>query len=217
MRESTSPRLERNTVEQQEGDLRLIMALVTDIEQHNQEHGPGAIIGKTLARTILRESDEETNPEDIQRGVQAEQAASTHVGLTVLRTQHEKTLKRFGLSIEHEPHHYDEETMLQTVLLKITDAKEFVAHIKALGSSVGSVSASGTFKTLLEHIEKQVYFIGMEGTLDREQNVLSQLGGISDALRVVAPSLNFKQIDAYTRFNDTGRLENYIAVGLWPC
>lgn len=205
------------SLEEKERDLRLISELVSDIKAHNEEHGWGAIAGKTLGRVISSE-DENVNPNEVQKEVRMESSSSTHVGLTALRARHEETLKHFGLALQHEPSEQEDQGTSGKVLLVVTDADKLISCIKGLKPLIENSPTPTFLDLLLENIEKQVYLAAVNGISPQDQEIFSRLPEISSVFGTISLTTNRRKIDAYAQFNRDGRLENYAAVereGLW--
>src|SRR3989344_6718789 len=77
--------------------------LITDLNEHNSHHGPGAHMGKMLGRFLAAQvEDRTTNMEKVGAEVVIESAQDARTGLAELQTKHARILNRFGLSIAHE-------------------------------------------------------------------------------------------------------------------
>lgn len=209
----TQGRQEGSQLEGQEAHYRSLSALIADVELHNEGHGFGAIMGKTLAKAIINEPEQSgKSTEEIQKDVQTESRVETHAGLTDLRTRYGTVLSHFGFALEQEFSQFDSEMVLDTLRIKIVDVDAFTKNLGAIQMYIKDSANSPFIKMLLKSAERQVYFDSLEGISPEDQKVFSQLREISATFQKVAPDLNLKQLEVYRRFNDDGRLENYVVV-----
>jgi len=204
---------------EKENNLRLLSTLIADIENHNKDHGYGALWGKTIARGLTGVMEDQTlDFEKAQEETAREMSASTHVNLTELQARHKDTLETIGLDIAHKPSRNDSENISGEVYIKLSDAEKFLSYLKSLTVTELDRQTVSIFQSLIKNLEYEIHTRAREGTLADYSNTFDQLGEISQYFSAVSPELDLTLINTYKKFNDTGRLEEYIIVdqeGLW--
>lgn len=209
---------EGSGIEKESSQLQKFSQLFDDIEIHNRDNSEGALLGKALGRAIAQEIGESGDPKDVGQDVREESLSETYSGLTLLRSKYSDVLRYFGVELDREHSQFDKEHLLSTLRMRVVDGAEFVKKLQMYRLLLQTSEYQPLLKKMIESIGRQVYFDSIDGISPEDKQTFTHLGEISASLASIAPSLDRERIETYRRFNEQGRLENYVLVeqaGLW--
>ncbi len=195
--------------------------LITDLENHNREHGSGAQMGKTLGRMLGAVIDrEEPDLQKVGADVFLETAQGARTGLAELNTKHEQVLNRLGLHLSHEAN-----ASLKSgfpsgpISMRIKNVQSFLRYAQSLKPvPTGEGTTPQSFNVLLNQVEKQVAGIDFQHISPIEKDVLENLDALTAVFGRIGGDLNVQRLENYARFQKVGKLPQYLVVereGLW--
>ena len=198
-----------------------LSVLINDLKEHNSHQGPGAQMGRAMARMLGAVIEgEQPNIPKAQAEVALESAREARIGLGELKTKHERTLARFGLNIAHE-----QSKSLQyglpsgPISMRIENVHSFLKYAQSIKPLARTDDTTANpFNTLLDSVMQQIAAIDFMHVSPIDRSMLENLDALAGAFRKIDPNLDLSRLEHYALFNKTNRLPNYIAVereNLW--
>lgn len=197
-------------------------ALLLDLETYDEQHSPGAWLGKGLAGLIMSQfekSEDEKNEENEDQessGLQyLQEKISENLKLQDLLDRHQKTLKKLGIDLESPNPHgdYDEHETYAVGDMKIdfTDQEKFVDYLKSLDEKSLSVDelklVKMVFQKVLNRVRQEYSF---ESADDRLLELVSGIENMKDEARRLGLEKEASELERCIYYNKQKSLPEYI-------
>ncbi len=197
--------------------------LISDLADHNDEHGAGAQMGKSLGRafgSMIESGEKDLNISKNQAETTLESAQAARTRLEELTTKYEAVIGRFGLALNHRSSEGLRYGLPSGPLaLRITDARPFIRYLQSLKNTTqSSETTRGAFAELLKSVEQQLRESDSEHPSPATQSILENIDEINAAFTQCSSDIDTTRLSAYAEFQKTGRLAEFIRVenaGLW--
>ncbi len=196
--------------------------LIAELANHNHDHGPGAQMGKSLARafgSLIENGEDSFNIGKSQADTALESAQAARTNLGELTTKYEAVLARFGLTLNHSASESLRYGLPSGPLaLRVTDARPFIRYLQSLKGTIESTETKAAFVELVKSVERQIKESDPEHPSPSTQSVIENIDEIIAALSHCASDIDTSLLSAYAQFQKTNRLQAYMQVddaGLW--